>query len=207
MAQQPRQSHPRRPSLISDVLRVRFYYRYSLALTIVLLAGIALTLLLHAGVWSPQFVRTQPITITGATVAPSVAQSNQLHVYVLGDVRVPAGYTLPRGSRVRDLIAAAGGVHSSADITRIDVNALLDDGQSVYVLALDEALPPELDGKLDLNAANPDQLHRALAISVTVGRQIAAYRTQHGKLTAVSQLLLVPVTRVTYDRIKDLVTV
>ncbi len=108
---------------------------------------------------------------------------------------------------MRDLIAAAGGVHSSADTTRLDVSALREDGQSIYVLALDEVLPPERAGKLDLNAANPDQLHRALAISVTVGRQITNYRTQHGKFTAVSQLLLVPVTRATYDRIKALVAV
>lgn len=108
---------------------------------------------------------------------------------------------------MRDLIAAAGGAHSTADTNRIDANALLDDGQSAYVPALDEVPPPQRAGKLDLNAANPDQLHRALGITVTVGRQIVAYRTQHGNFTAVSQLLLVPVTRVTYDRIKDLVAV
>lgn len=207
MARQPQQSQPRQRNFIADMLRARSYYQFSFAVTLVLLAGIAISLLMRFGGWPPTFARVQPITITGATAAPTVAQSAILHVYVLGDVRVPAAYTLPRGSHVRDLIAAAGGAHSTADINRIDPGALLADGQSIYVPALDELLPPQRGGKLDLNTANPDQLHRALAISVTVGRQIIAYRTQHGNFTAVSQLLLVPVTRVTYDRIKDLVAV
>lgn len=207
MARPPRSPQPHGFQPMRAMLLSRSYYKYSLALTLVLLAGIALGLMMRFGEWPPAFGRVQPITITGATAAPSVAQSNLLHVYVLGDVRLPAAYTLPRGSRVRDLIAAAGGVHSSADINRIDANALLGDGQAIYVPALDEVLPPERAGKLDLNVANPDQLHRALAISVAVGRQIAAYRTQHGNFSAVSQLLLVPVTRVTYDRIKELVAI
>lgn len=207
MALQPQQPQPRRRSAIVDMLRSRSYYKYSFALTLVMLAGIATALLMNTGEWPLDFVRPQPITITGPTISPTVAQSTLLHVYVLGDVRVPAAYTLPRGSHVRDLIAAAGGAHSNADITRVDANAPLADGQAVYVPALDETLPPQRDGKLDLNAANPDHLRRALAISVTVGRQIVAYRTQHGNFTAVSQLLLVPVTRVTYDRIKDLVAI
>lgn len=207
MARQPQQPQSPRRNLLADLLLSRSFYRFSHNVTLFLLAAIGAELLTLANVWPSNFVRTPPITITRATAAPSVAQSNLLHVYVLGDVRVPAAYVLPRGSHVRDLIAAAGGVHSSADVTRVDVSALLDDGQSVYVPALDEAPPPERAGKLDLNAATPDQLQRALAISVTVGRQIVAYRTQHGNFTAVSQLLLVPVTRVTYDRIKALVAV
>ena len=207
MALQPQKPEPRQRNFIVDLLRSRSYYQYSFALTLVLLTGIAVSLMMRSGAWPPAFVRPRPITITGATPAPTAPQSTLLHVYVLGAVRVPAAYTLARGSHVRDLIAAAGGAHSTADITRIDANALLDDGQSVYVPTLDEVLPPQHAGKLDLNAANPDQLHRALAISITVGRQIVAYRTQHGNFTAVSQLLLVPVTRVTYDRIKDLVSI
>jgi competence protein ComEA len=201
MALQTQEPQSRQRNFIADMLRSRSYYPVSFALSFALLAGIAVGLMMRLGAWPPAFVRPQPITITGATPAPTAPQSSLLHVYVLGAVRVPAAYTLQRGSHVRELIAAAGGAHSTADITRVDANALLDDGQSVYVPALDEVLPPQRAGKLDLNAANPDQFRRALAISVTVGRQIVAYRTQHGNFTAVSQLLLVPVTRVTYDRI------
>ena len=207
MAQQPQHAQQPRANLIRRLVFSRYYTSVSCALMLVLLAGASVTLLVRLGEWPPTFVRAQSISITGPTAVPTSAQGSLLHVFVLGDVRVPAAYTLPRGSHVRDLVAAAGGVHSTADITRIDANALLGDGQSVYVPTLDEVLPPLRDGKLDLNAANADQLRRALAISATVGRQIIAYRTQHGNFTAVSQLLLVPVTRVTYDRIKDLVAV
>jgi DNA uptake protein ComE-like DNA-binding protein len=50
-------------------------------------------------------------------------------------------------------------------------------------------------------------MYAALGITLTTARKIVAYRTAHGDFTAVSQLLLVPISRTVYDRIKDLVTV
>ena len=64
-------------------------------------------------------------------------------------------------------------------------------------------LPFERGGKIDLNAASADELHRALGISLTIARRIVTYRAAHGAFSAVSQLLLVPVSKTTYDRIKD----
>ncbi len=98
MAREPQQPQPRphQPRGIITTLRSRSFYTYSLAVTVVLLAAIAITLATGADLWPLSFVRTQPITITGATAVPSVDQSAVLHVYVLGDVRVPAAYYAPR---------------------------------------------------------------------------------------------------------------
>jgi competence protein ComEA len=108
---------------------------------------------------------------------------------------------------VRELVEAAGGLLDNADITRVDLAGLLADGQSVYVPRLGEQVPLELGGKLNLNVADATDLHNALGVTTSVARKIVAYRASHGPFTAVSQLLLVPVSQATYDRIKDLVTV
>jgi competence protein ComEA len=98
--------------------------------------------------------------------------------------------------------------HAAADdITQVDLAAVLVDGQSVYVPRLGEKAPLELGGRINLNAASAVELHNALGIATSVANRIAAYRAKHGPFTAVSQLLLVPVSKVTYDRIKDLVTI
>ena len=52
---------------------------------------------------------------------------------LLGAVRSPSRYTLPAGAHVADLIEVAGGVLTSADLTRVNLTATLADGQSVYV--------------------------------------------------------------------------
>ena len=81
------------------------------------------------------------------------------------------------------------------------------DGSSVYVPRKGEVIPAEINGKLDLNQASATELHNALGLSTTICKRVVAYRTAHGNFTAISQLLLVPVSQTTFDRIKNLVAV
>jgi competence protein ComEA len=191
-------------SVLGRLLRSRLYVPVSLALLLALLTTTAVNIMMWQGNWTPSFslVRS-PVTITG----PGVTPHNTIQAYVLGAVRTPGVYVLPDGARVHDLIAAAGGALTTADLTRVDLAALVSDGQSVYVPAVGEVVPIELGGKLDLNTASADDLHHALGLSLTIARRIIAYRAAHGSFASVSQLLLVPISRATYDRIKDLVTV
>ncbi|HEV2461283.1 MAG TPA: helix-hairpin-helix domain-containing protein [Ktedonobacterales bacterium] len=180
-------------------LRSRAYLPISLSLTVVLLAGTSLDLIVRAGAWPPAFLRPHPaIVITN----PGVSVTATIQASVLGAVRSPGVYTLVRGSHVQDLVEAAGGVLTTADLSRVELGAVLADGQSVYVPHSGEQIPVERNGKIDLNAATATQLRDALGITLTTARHIVDYRAAHGRFTAVSQLLLVPVSRTIYDRIK-----
>ena len=187
---------------LGKLLAWRYFTVCSLLLTCALTAALVYELLQRTGNWPPAFTRANPtVAITG----PSVNQT--VEGYVLGAVLRPGVYSLHRGARVRELVEAAGGLLDNADITRVDLAGLLADGQSVYVPRLGEQIPLELGGKLNLNVANETDLHNALGVTTSVARKVVAYRAAHGPFTAVSQLLLVPVSQATYDRIKDLVTV
>ncbi len=197
---QPRVVYVRGP--VGRLLAWRYYTICSLLLAAALTSGLAYVLLQRTGNWPPAFARAHPtVAITG----PGISQ--QVEGYVLGAVLRPGVYSLHRGARVRELVVAAGGLLDNADITRVDLAGLLADGQSVYVPRLGEQVPLELGGKLNLNVADATDLHNALGVTTSVARKIVAYRASHGPFTAVSQLLLVPVSQATYDRIKDLVTV
>jgi competence protein ComEA len=143
------------------------------------------------------------ISITG----PGTSANASLTAYILGDVAAPGVYTLAAGARVQALIAAAGGALDDADLTRVDLAAPVADGQEVYVPQVGETVPLTLGGKIDINIASADDLHRALGLQVAIADRIVAYRVAHGAFTAVSQLLLVPISRTTYDKLKALVTV
>lgn len=191
-------------NFLARLLGSRHYMAVSTTLALMLLAATAAAALAHTGSFPPAFLQTQkPITITG----PGVAGSTHIQVYALGAVRTPGVYTLTEGARVHDLIEFAGGVLSDADLSNINLAAALTDGMSVYVPLVGEVVPLERGGKIDLNAATAEQLHNALGITLTTARHIVAYRADRGGFTAVSQLLLVPISRTIYDRIKDLVTV
>ncbi|HEX8728602.1 MAG TPA: SLBB domain-containing protein [Ktedonobacterales bacterium] len=189
---------------LGDMLRSRYYRPVMFGLLFILLLGLWVAVLNRNGDWPPAFLQPRPsIAITG----PGVGSNAQIQAYVLGAVRTPGVYTLPQGSRVHDLIAAAGGALTTADLSRVNLAAVLADGQSIYVPLTGEDIPFERGGKVDINVATAQQMHNALGITLTTARHIVAYRAAHGDFTAVSQLLLVPVSRDIYDRIKDLVTV
>lgn len=187
---------------IGRILAWRYMRACLLLLICALSIGIVIEALNFAGNWPPAFTRAHPtVAITG----PGTTQ--QIEGYVLGAVLRPGVYSLHSGARVRELVEAAGGLLDNADITRVDLAALLADGQAIYIPRLGEQIPLQLGGKLNLNVATETDLHNALGITTSIARKIIAYRTAHGSFTSVSQLLLVPVSQATYDRIKDLVTV
>jgi competence protein ComEA len=146
------------------------------------------------------------IVITG----PGAATPLPMHATVLGAVYSRGAYTLPTGSRVKDLVEAAGGAQANADLSHVDLASPLTDGQTVYVPSVGEATPLLVGGRININVINvatADQLHAALGISITEARRIVSYRQRHGRFNAVSDLLLIPISQVIYDRIKNLVTV
>jgi len=187
---------------IGRILAWRYINACLLLLIGALSIGIVIQALNRAGNWPPALMRAHPtVAITG----PGTTQ--QIESYVLGAVLRPGVYSLHSGARVRELVEAAGGLLDNADITRVDLAALLADGQSIYVPRLGEQIPLQLGGKLNLNVATAIELHNALGITTSIARKIIAFRAEHGSFTSISQLLLVPVSQTTYDRIKDLVTV
>ena len=71
--------------------------------------------------------RGQPVQLQSPpTPAP-------IQVYVTGAVNRPGVYSVPVDSRVGDVLQAAGGALEDADLTRINLAALLVDGQQVFV--------------------------------------------------------------------------
>jgi competence protein ComEA len=186
-------------------LRGRAFVPACLFVGLVFVAGTGLELAVRFG-WTPAGLlgaQRHTIVITGPGVDQPLAT---IQAYVLGAVAQPGVYALPPGSRVQDLVRAAGGMLPDADPARVDLAAPVADGQQIYVPRVGEVIPADSNGLVNLNTASADDLHAALGISLDIARRIVAYRAVHGPFTAVSQLLLVPISRSTYDRIKFLVT-
>jgi competence protein ComEA len=154
----------------------------------------------------PALWRPPPVGHAIPITGPGGATNGAVKAYVLGAVAQPGVYALPADARVDDLVRAAGGLLPDADVTRVDLAAHVADGQQVYVPRVGEVISPAVGALVNINTATAQELHNALGLSLTVAARIVAYRVGHGNFTAVSQLLLVPISRGTYDRIKYLVT-
>ena len=118
-------------------------------------------------------------------------------VYVTGEVNRPETLvSLPLGSRVQDAIQAAGGATDAADLARINLGQILNDGDLVYVPPLmEEPIQTPTPNHLPLvhiNSATLQELQTLPGIGPTLAQAIIDYRAQNGPFRSLADLDNVP---------------
>lgn len=143
----------------------------------------------------------------GGAVGEGPGEGALATVHAAGAVASPGVYALPAGARVADLLAAAGGPLSEADLDRLNLAARVADGDRVYVPRRGEGEPPSTEvgglagagggppttaGLVDLNTATAAQLDTLPGVGPATANAIITYRTRHGPFRSVTELLEVP---------------
>ena len=147
----------------------------------------------------------------------STTLGREVVVHAAGAVVAPGVYRLPAGTRVEDLVKAAGGASLDADLDRIDLAALLIDGSQVYVPRVGEAGPSAASagatsstpaGPVNLNTATLEQLDALPGVGPATAKAILAERDKRGRFRSVNDLLDIRgIGPAKLDAIRDLVTV
>lgn len=168
---------------------------------------------------------------TGASSASSAA-SGKVVCDISGAVKEEGVYTLKSGSRLQDLIDAAGGLTSRAQIKAINRSLLLQDQDKVYIpykgektaaaptagMASNAAASSSSSspgpaassaaGKVNLNTATAADLQKLNGIGERKAEQIIAYREQKGGFKSIDELKEVSgIGDKTFDALKDQITV
>ena len=157
-----------------------------------------------------------------ALVTPSPTPA-EIVVHVAGLVRDPGVYRFHQGDRVVDALDAAGGPRPGADLTTLNLAALLSDGEQVVVGRAGGPAPPSGTseggagggspggggaGPVNVNTATLDQLESLPGIGPALGQRIIDYREQHGPFHTVDDLLNVSgIGDKTLEDLRPLVTV
>jgi competence protein ComEA len=140
-----------------------------------------------------------------------------VNVHVVGAVRTPGVYQLPRGSIVQDALAAAGGPASEANLAAINLAAGLSDSQQVYVPFVGET-PQAVQRQgssglavggslLNVNTASAPELERLPGIGPSLAQAIIEYREDKGPFQRPQDLLEVPgIGPAKLAQIEDLIT-
>ena len=149
-------------------------------------------------------------------------------MHVVGAVVRPGIVRLATGARVVDAVDGAGGLAPGADVDRVNLAAVLADGQRVVVPIVGQPPPvevapgpawpggaassgssqPTANVPVDLNAATAEQLDTLPGVGPATAAAIIAHRSESGPFTSVDELLDVRgIGAARLESIRDLVTV
>ena len=159
---------------------------WALTITILLVAIIAIGGIIAWSRYSP----SQPIEIS----MPPHPQL-QGEIYIGGAVISPGFYPLNAGDSIENIIQAAGGTTSNADLSQL----------KLHVPESGETYSPQ---KIDINRAEAWLLEALPSIGEVRAQAIINYRRQNGPFSNIKELTKVEgIGITTYEQIKHLITV
>jgi competence protein ComEA len=160
--------------------------------------------------------------LAGAS-SDGVPGGGELVVEIVGAVRQPGVYRLPRGSRVGDLLTAAGGYGPRVDTSRseqeLNLAAALADGAQIRVPSRDDTSStgagtagtsrgtPSGAAKVDLNHATQAELEALPGIGPATAQKILAARAEAPFATIDELRSRGILGEKTFEKLRDLVTV
>lgn len=151
-------------------------------------------------------------------------------VHVIGEVNNPGVVTLPEGSRIIDAINMAGGKTEEADLSKINLAYIVEDGTQIYIPRINEDLNQvnlisdgagvgvvitdsnveenEVDSKVNINTASKEKLETLPGVGETTAQKIIDYREANGKFKTIEDIKNVSgIGDAKYETLKDKITV
>jgi competence protein ComEA len=168
--------------------------------TVAVAAGVLLTWWLLSArprTSEPEAVQMSSGQISSGQVSPGAKHESadgqrMLIIDVEGKVKRPGIITVPRGSRVHEAIAKAGGLVDGADTSGTNLARVLVDGEQIIVgtpAAGSAAGSASGAGRVSLNSATAEQLDELPGVGPVTADAIIAHRTARGGFQRVEDLL------------------
>ena len=151
-------------------------------------------------------------------------------VHIIGEVNNPGVVTLDEGSRIIDAINVAGGKTEEADLSKINLAYVVEDGTQIYIPRINENLnqievisdgagmgvimndskinEENKDIKVNINTSNKEKLETLPGIGETTAQKIIDYREANGKFKTIEDIKNVSgIGEAKFESLKDKITV
>lgn len=145
--------------------------------------------------------------------------SRKVMFHIVGCVKAPGVYSLPKGNRIVDAVRAAKGSTADADLQAINLAAKIEDGSKICIPSIREAanstsmgmargkpatspasypgstasnagkLTIPGQGTVNINTDDVNGLQRLPGVGPATAQKIIDYRTQIGRFTSADQLM------------------
>ena len=161
-------------------------------------------------------------------------EEEMMAIHVTGEVKNPGVVKVKQGSRIEDIIEAAGGLTENADITNVNLAFEVEDGMKIRIPSNDEYNENEgniiehyitqdsgkgvivsedkssenLSFVININTANETELEQLPGIGASIAGRIIDYRNKNGKFKAIEDIKNVTgIGETKFEKIKDLIKV
>ena len=189
----------------------------------IVLAIVAFFLAFGSGTGELVVAGGEPVPASGGIAVPPSGGS-ELVVEIVGAVRRPGVYRLAHGSRIGDLVDAAGGYNAQVDVDRasrdLNLAALLADGDQVRVPSRSDAVPARPPGAtgdvppaggpsdlIDINIATSAELEELPGIGPATAAKIITAREEQPFATVDELRSRGVLGEKTFEKVRPLVVV
>lgn len=149
--------------------------------------------------------------ITEALSEITEAHVNMIYVQAAGAVVNPGVYEVAEGTRVYEVISAAGGTLDNADEQMLMLAGVVSDGERIYVPYEGEIITqPDGadDGMVNINTADESSLTTLPGIGAARAADIIDYRQTIGRFETIEQIMEVPgIKEAAFNKIKNKIKV
>ena len=155
-------------------------------------------------------------------------ENKTIMVDISGEIITPGVVKLQEGSRIIDAITAAGGKTEDADLSKVNLAYIVDDGVQLYIPRYNEKLEKEIvqtepgvgiiqeginttskkDSKVNINTANKEKLATLPGIGEGTAEKIIEYRSKTGKFKTIDEIKKIPgIGESKFKSLKDKITI
>ena len=134
--------------------------------------------------------------------------SHEIIIHITGCVQNPGIVTILEGSRIIDVISAAGGATSDADLSKINLAYIVSDAQKIHIPSTDDNLTEsnyitnsageniiESESNsptININTASQSELETLPGIGPSTAIKIINHRTENGNFKKIDDIMNVP---------------
>lgn len=207
----PRRAAPRRARGVNVQKAWAFAREHLVVVAIIVLAGTGWS------VYSMTQARSVPVAPTVVHSPTPTPTPSMIQVHVVGAVKKPGVVKVVAGSRIHEVIVAAGGFAETATSDDLNLAAVATDGSQISVGDVNRPgnVSSAADGSktgsagpVNLNTATVEQLDTLPGVGPVTAQNIIDWRTAHGRFTRKEQVQEIDgIGPKLYARIAEKVTV
>ncbi len=168
----------------------------------IVIAVVVVIIATTVGIYMYKQTQENTVSYYGNEEQSEETHISQITVHITGAINNPGVIILEEGARIVDALEAAGGETEEADVNRLNLAYVLEDGEKLYIPSKNEEEQEyitqgkdnmsEGQSKININSAQIEELITLPGVGEATANKIIEYRKENGKFQKIEDLKNVP---------------